>query len=349
MTHAAAGSSVRWYQSFYFRLGFSFVIFVVSVLVAQSAIFSALLARGALPGRSPNNAVAIVAADLSSALAQNPTLDVDGFLKREYRRDSAGVCRDEERHDRLEPDAAARSRDAALGRGRAGRPGFAPRWRGARLSVPPFVMAPVQVAGDLRGMVVLPPAPSPSPLARDVGRLLSVPGYRAAGAGHGRRRGVHLRAVKTPSRVATGCEPAARGWRPVRTSGRQRQRRGRRGGGDIQQHGSRPRRPRPGAPDGRAAAQADAGRRVARAQDAADRDARVRGDAAQRGARHGPPDARALFQHARAGNLSARSDRERYLLDLARFEHAAVELDIRDFAVRRLFATSSRTPNGLVR
>jgi hypothetical protein len=34
MTRGAAGTSVRWYRSFYFRLGFSFVVFVVSLLVA---------------------------------------------------------------------------------------------------------------------------------------------------------------------------------------------------------------------------------------------------------------------------------------------------------------------------
>ena len=40
MTRAAADTSVRWYQSFYFRLGFSFVVYVVSLLIAQSAIFN---------------------------------------------------------------------------------------------------------------------------------------------------------------------------------------------------------------------------------------------------------------------------------------------------------------------
>jgi hypothetical protein len=68
---------VRWYQSFYFRLGFNFVVFVVSLLVAQSIIFSLALSRRPLPMRAPNNVVAIVAADLSSALAQDDSLDVD--------------------------------------------------------------------------------------------------------------------------------------------------------------------------------------------------------------------------------------------------------------------------------
>src|SRR6185503_16997884 len=41
---------------------------------------------------------------------------------------------------------------------------------------PPVIMAPIQVAGELRGMAVLPPLPQGSPMVRDVGRILSVPG-----------------------------------------------------------------------------------------------------------------------------------------------------------------------------
>ena len=79
-------TTVRWYRSFYFRIGFSFVVFVVMVLVAQSVIFSVLLARPPFPGRSPNNIAAIVAADLGSTLNQDPALDVQDYLLREYAR-----------------------------------------------------------------------------------------------------------------------------------------------------------------------------------------------------------------------------------------------------------------------
>src|SRR5438093_133058 len=60
----------RWYRSFYFRIGFSFVIFVVIVLVAQSIMFSYLMSRRPPSGRSPNNLAAIVAADVGSAIAR---------------------------------------------------------------------------------------------------------------------------------------------------------------------------------------------------------------------------------------------------------------------------------------
>ena len=39
----------------------------------------------------------------------------------------------------------------------------------------PVVTAPIQVGGELRGLVVLPPPP-PGGVLRDVGRLLSLPG-----------------------------------------------------------------------------------------------------------------------------------------------------------------------------
>src|SRR5262249_41527726 len=78
--------AIRWYRSFYFRIGFSFVVFVVAVLVAQSVVFNLLLMRPRFPGRSPNALAAIVAADVASAIAQDPALDVDGYLKREYPR-----------------------------------------------------------------------------------------------------------------------------------------------------------------------------------------------------------------------------------------------------------------------
>ena len=175
MTRATAGTSVRWYQSFYFRLGFSFVVFAVSLLIAQSAIFNFVLARP-LPGRAPNNVVAIVAADLSSALAQDPSLDAGAFLTREYGGLQPAYAVMKNGHigaNRTAPldDEIRRSVEGVLAGRDLRREGAEPR-----LTVPPFVMAPIQVAGELRGIVVLPPAPSPSPLARDLSRLVSVPG-----------------------------------------------------------------------------------------------------------------------------------------------------------------------------
>ena len=71
----------RWFRSFYFRIGFSFVVFVGVVLVAQSVLFRLIGARSLdpFPNRSPNNRAAMVAADVGSALAHD-------YLIREYGR-----------------------------------------------------------------------------------------------------------------------------------------------------------------------------------------------------------------------------------------------------------------------
>ncbi|MET0215590.1 MAG: HAMP domain-containing sensor histidine kinase [Vicinamibacterales bacterium] len=175
---APTNGSVRWYRSFYWRIGLSFVILVIVVLVAQSAIFGYILARSNLPfrGRSPNNLAAIVAADIGSTLSQQPALDLNDYLNREYSRTQpiyvvmkgGGVAAN--RSSPLAGDLRS-SVEAVLAGVNFKRTGSEPQLGG-----PPVVMAPVQVSGELRGMVVLPPAPPPSPIARDVGRMLSLPG-----------------------------------------------------------------------------------------------------------------------------------------------------------------------------
>jgi len=176
MTDEASRPSVHWYRSFYFRIGFSFVVFVVGVVVAQSIVFNLLLRRPRFPGRSPNAVAAIVAADLGSALAQDRGLDLDEYLKREYARlqpiyavMKSGV---------VASNRSAPLRDGTLRTAQGMLAGTDFRRGGSEPVVggPPFVMAPIQVAGELTGVVVLPPPVLPNAITRDVGRLLTVPG-----------------------------------------------------------------------------------------------------------------------------------------------------------------------------
>src|SRR5437762_2203926 len=174
MSEMSVPARFRWFRSFYWRIGFSFVIFVVLVLVAQSAMFSYVLAgRGPLPGRSPNNVAAIVAADISSALAQDDSLDLQGYVQREYRNIQPLVIVMKDGRvaaNRPEPlnDRIQRSVDAVLG-GTSFRPGDEPRLETA------VVMTPIQVKGELRGLAVLPPRPPGSAVVRDLGRIASIP------------------------------------------------------------------------------------------------------------------------------------------------------------------------------
>ena len=52
---------VRWYSSFYWRIGISFVVFVVVVLVGQSLMVGYARSNGAFAPGNPNATAAAVA------------------------------------------------------------------------------------------------------------------------------------------------------------------------------------------------------------------------------------------------------------------------------------------------
>jgi signal transduction histidine kinase len=176
MATSSGHPAARWYRSFYFRIGASFVVFVVAVVVAQGAIFSVMVRRNAPLGpRPPNILAAIVASDVGAALARDPHLDLQQYVGDEYAQlqPIALLMKDgTTASNRREPlaEGVRRSVEAVLA-GRSFGTGSEPRIEG-----PPVVTAPIQVGGELRGMVVLPPRPPGSPVARDLGRMLSIPG-----------------------------------------------------------------------------------------------------------------------------------------------------------------------------
>jgi two-component system OmpR family sensor kinase len=165
------------FRSLYFRIGFSFVVFLVAVIVAQSAIFSYVLARsGSRPNRPPNNVAAIVAADIGATLTQDPTVDLQAYLTREYGEGQPVylVMKDGRvAGNRSAPldDGQRRMAEAVLRKDGRTRAAAEPPLGGT-----PMVTAPIQLGNELRGLVVLPPLPPQNPVARDVSRLLSVPG-----------------------------------------------------------------------------------------------------------------------------------------------------------------------------
>ncbi|OFV90335.1 MAG: hypothetical protein A3H95_03470 [Acidobacteria bacterium RIFCSPLOWO2_02_FULL_64_15] len=165
----------HWYRSFYWRIGLSFVVMVVAVLVAQSAMFNYLLSHSeaSLPG--PNNLAASVAADIGSTLVNYPDSDLQQHVLSQYGGQSYRVYVVMKDGTTAANTAEAlsddlhRSAEAALMGTDLRKAARQPVIRG------PVVTAPIQVAGELRGMVVLPPPP-PGVLGRDVARLLSLPG-----------------------------------------------------------------------------------------------------------------------------------------------------------------------------
>src|SRR5438552_7416043 len=171
-----AMAPVRWYRSFYWRIGFSFFVLVIAVLVAQSAVVTYLIRRPPFTGRSPNNIAAIIAADFGSVLAQDPSLDLNEYLNREYGQvQPAYVVMKDGRAASNQPTPLPAELQRSI-RGVLDGTDFRRTGGEPKLGGPPSVMAPIQVAGELQGMVILPPPPPPSPIAREIGRILSVPG-----------------------------------------------------------------------------------------------------------------------------------------------------------------------------
>jgi signal transduction histidine kinase len=167
---------VRWYSSFYWRIGISFVVFVVVVLVAQSLMVGYARSRGAFAPGNPNGAAAAIASELGTSLSRNPDLDISQALARVSPAPGPSVyvvmadgrlVATSRQPLRAEIERQVR---ATL----AGVPG------GASGDAPtgPVVSAPIQVAGRLAGMVVLPPPP-PRGLLANVGELLTLPGTLA--------------------------------------------------------------------------------------------------------------------------------------------------------------------------
>jgi two-component system, OmpR family, sensor kinase len=165
----------RWYRSFYWRIGVTFVLLVVLVILAQGALSTYLTQR---PNeRSPNNLAAVVAADVASLMTHEPARDLNEHLHREYTGGGQRiyvVLKDgrlaANTSEPLEDDVR-RSMEALLHGVEFAATGDRPS-----MPTPLIVTAPVQVRNELRGIVVLPPPVGASPLARSIQRLVSLPG-----------------------------------------------------------------------------------------------------------------------------------------------------------------------------
>ncbi len=184
-----SGGSARssWYRSFYWRIGLGFVVCVIAVLVAQGVIFGLVMARpggmrGGMPGRSPDGFAAMIAADIESGWSQNSALDLADYVAHRSRRLGGPVfivTRDGRvegtrggelpTSDRLAAVAALAAQELV--------PATAAPLGGLAALVrrPHAAMAPVRIGGEMRAMVVLPPPPM-SGMMREVGRVLTVPG-----------------------------------------------------------------------------------------------------------------------------------------------------------------------------
>jgi two-component system, OmpR family, sensor kinase len=76
---------MTWYRSLYWRIGLGFVLFLAAVLALQGGTLVWLISRMEVaPGPPPPELTRLAARDLSEALAADPRLDIQEFLRQEF-------------------------------------------------------------------------------------------------------------------------------------------------------------------------------------------------------------------------------------------------------------------------
>jgi signal transduction histidine kinase len=163
--------SLRW------RIGLSFVLFVLLVVGAQSVFFGYQLWRDVDrdPARSLNTRALIVAVEMGELLSSGGDVDLASAMRARYGDGpppifvvlSSGKVVGTA-PDPLDGDLLQAAQ--LLLAGKPPRPGEQPR-------LPrPVVIAPIQVAGRLQGLVVLPRPPWHREVLNELSRLISLPG-----------------------------------------------------------------------------------------------------------------------------------------------------------------------------
>jgi signal transduction histidine kinase len=76
----------RWYQSLYWRVALGLFAFLALMLAAEAALFLWTTDRiaGSMPARSPRRLAVLVASDVGTALAANPSLDLQQYVRDQY-------------------------------------------------------------------------------------------------------------------------------------------------------------------------------------------------------------------------------------------------------------------------
>ena len=173
-----ARNGSRWYASFYWRIGISFVVFLVAVIAAQGVMFSFVLARTGdlLSAGSPAVGALDVAADLGAALDRDPGLALDDYVR--VARIPANLTLFVVMKDGRVAGTGAHPLNSGVRRfAEAALAGQTFPRHSSSDALWPIVMAPVQVRQRLVGLVVIPPPPPlASGIVRDFGRMLSLPG-----------------------------------------------------------------------------------------------------------------------------------------------------------------------------
>jgi two-component system sensor histidine kinase BaeS len=194
----------RWYESLYWRIALGLFAFLALMLAAEAALFlwTADRIAGSMPARSPRRLAVLVASDVGTAIAANPSLDLQQYVSDQYGevfQTFLVIMRDGRiaaNHDDVSDDLLDAVRADVEFPGLAGRltrfrgrlrGGRAPvRGRGAgdedaqpgqRRPVPRLrgEFAPIRVGGTMAGRVAVLPEPPPfSRVLRQLGPTMGV-------------------------------------------------------------------------------------------------------------------------------------------------------------------------------
>jgi len=78
--------TLSWYKSLYWRVALGLIAVLALMLAAQAALFLWTSDRiaGSMPARSPRRLAVLVASDLGTALAADPKLDIEKYVREQY-------------------------------------------------------------------------------------------------------------------------------------------------------------------------------------------------------------------------------------------------------------------------
>src|SRR5688572_14055309 len=171
----AASPNLAWYRSFYWRIGITFVAFVVVILITQGLILSYVIPRTNAqdPYRAPVLA-AEVAADVASILKRGQAGDLGAHLRSRYPPQEAGrlvfvAFRGGTIFSSTTGEVPQNIRLTAMS-------AFGDRRLEPTDEVPAITTTPVLVDDQFAALVLVLLLPSPvAGIPRDLGRLLSLP------------------------------------------------------------------------------------------------------------------------------------------------------------------------------
>jgi two-component system, OmpR family, sensor kinase len=78
--------TLSWYKSLYWRVALGLIAFLALMLAAEAALFLWTTDRiaGSMPARSPRRLAVLIASDLGTAIAADPKLEIEKYVREQY-------------------------------------------------------------------------------------------------------------------------------------------------------------------------------------------------------------------------------------------------------------------------